>query len=154
MSAAVGDVGDRMALRALIDSYARSVDSRARADLIELFAPDAVFVQPPGLLRGEVEATTQGAKQIANAVLAAVAHLFATHHVVSQQTLRIDADIATGETYCAAHLIYGKAGSYRDYCLAIRYQDEFARHEGRWCITQREVVVDWFEDRTVSLLPG
>ena len=44
-------VEDRLALADVVARYARAVDRRDPAVLRSLFADDAEFVQPPGLVR-------------------------------------------------------------------------------------------------------
>ncbi|MFC9789048.1 nuclear transport factor 2 family protein [Rhodococcus sp. NPDC127528] len=133
--------------------YAVAVDTRDAAALAALFTPDAEFVQPPAVTRGEAVVTV-GGDSIAAAILGGTAHLHSTHHAVHQQVLDTDGDTATGQVYCLAHHLYrNRRGELRDNAIAIRYQDSYRVVDGRWAIARRELVVDFAEDREVTI-PG
>ncbi|MFD4181349.1 nuclear transport factor 2 family protein [Rhodococcus sp. NPDC058514] len=146
---------DRAELADLVGRYAAAVDGRDAAALTALFTADAQFVQPPALVRRGQDPVTAGAESISTTVLAATAHLHSTHHAVHQQVLdRTDGDAAVGQTYCTAHHIYrAKDGTMRDNAVAIRYQDRYRKTDGRWQIARRELVVDFADDRAVTV-PG
>ncbi|TQF69032.1 nuclear transport factor 2 family protein [Rhodococcus spelaei] len=146
------DVVDRMALSDLVGRYAAAVDRRDAATVAGLFTADAEFVQPPALVRRGGSATTVGGDAIASTVLAATAHLDSTHHAVHQQVLDSTDIDAVGQTYCTAHHIYrAKDGALRDNAVAIRYQDRYRKTDGRWQIARRELVVDFADDRAITV---
>jgi ketosteroid isomerase-like protein len=133
--------------------YAVAVDARDAAALAALFTSDAEFVQPPALTRGETVVTV-GAEAITAAILGGTAHLHSTHHAVHQQVVDADGDSATGQVYCLAHHLYrSRGGELRDNAIAIRYQDTYRAVNGRWAIARRELVVDFADDREVTV-PG
>lgn len=146
-------LADRLALADLAGRYAAAVDARDAAALTELFTPDAVLVQPPALVRRGRGAEVSGAEAVVAAVLGATAHLHSTHHAVGQQVLDVGEDTATGQTYCLAHHVYAGKDGFRDNSLALRYQDEYRRVDGRWLLARRRLVVDFAEDRAVTV-PG
>ncbi|MFC7446796.1 nuclear transport factor 2 family protein [Rhodococcus daqingensis] len=149
------DATDRAELSDLVGRYAAAVDGRDAATLTGLFAADAQFVQPQALVRRDQDPVTAGAETIATTVLNATAHLHSTHHAVHQQVLDVvDVEEAAGQTYCTAHHVYrAKDGGLRDNVLAIRYQDRYRKVAGSWRIAHRELVVDFAEDRAVTV-PG
>ncbi|ETT27301.1 hypothetical protein RAJCM14343_2246 [Rhodococcus aetherivorans] len=145
-------VEDRLALADVVARYARAVDRRDPAVLRSLFADDAEFVQPPGLVRRGHDPVLTGAGPIAEGVLAAVAHLHSTRHVLGQHVIDFDGDRARGELYCEAHHVYPSGAGYRDYTVSVRYRDEYRRVPDGWRIARRELVVDLTADREVRLL--
>lgn len=136
----------------LAGRYAVAVDQRAPAALAALFTTDAEFVRPPELTRGAGEVTTAGADTVAQAILGATAHLIRTHHAVHQVVVDVAGDTAAGVVYCLAHHLYSdRDGQGRDHAVAIRYRDSYRRVSGRWLIARRELVVDFTEDRPVTV---
>ncbi|WP_305093013.1 nuclear transport factor 2 family protein [Prescottella sp. R16] len=142
---------DRLALSDLVAQYAIAVDRRDETVLAALFTTDARLVQPPDLVRPGRDPILSGAVGIASSILAAVAHLHSTRHVVAQQLVEITGDSARGETYCEAHHMYPVEGGHRDHVVALRYLDEYHRADGAWRIARRELIVDFTENRTVAL---
>ena len=61
----------------------------------------------------------------------------------------IDGDGAHGETYCTAdHVARDDAGTTL-LSWAIRYQDQWRREDGQWRFTNRLLVIDWTETRSI-----
>ncbi len=124
---------DTDALRDLVVAYATGVDRRRFDDVAALFTEDGELLVRDTTRRGPVE--------IARA-LQQLEHYDATFHQLGQQTVHVEGDGATGETYCIAHQI--KDGRAR--ILAIRYQDAFARGVDGWRIAERRLEIDWARD--------
>lgn len=137
----------------LAGRYAIAVDVRDAAALAALFTVDAEFVQPPAVTRGDEAVVTRGADAIVAVVLGGTAHLHATHHAVQQQVADVHGDAAVGWVYCLAHHLYRGRDGMRDNALAIRYRDVYRRVDGSWRIARRELMVDFAEDRAVTV-PG
>ncbi|MGW6693528.1 nuclear transport factor 2 family protein [Rhodococcus sp. NPDC054953] len=135
----------------LAGRYAVAVDDRDAAALAALFTVDAALVQPPALTRGAGEVVAAGVDAIVAAVLDGTAHLQATRHDVHQSVVDVDGDTATGRAYCLAHHLYRGRDGMRDNAIAIRYLDRYRRVDGRWLIARRELVVDYAEDRVVTV---
>lgn len=135
-------------LRELTVGYALAVDRCSEADLEILFTADGVVVVPAALARREGPARLRPA-----GIIESVARFERTRHVVEQQLAWLDGDLARGETYSTAHHLYRRDGQLRDYSMALRYQDRFARTAGGWRFILREIEVDWVEDVAVRL-PG
>lgn len=139
---------DRLALRDLAEAYARCADRIDGAGLAALFMPE-------GVLRicnrgSEVPARVRtGREEIATAI-AGLSRYEKTMHVVANQYLEVDGDVATGETYCVAHHLLGESGEQIDHVMMIRYLDQYRREPDGWRIAVRELQVDWTEERTVT----
>lgn len=143
---------DRLAMTTLTARYAQAVDRRDAAAVASLFTPEVVLAVPPELNGTDAPSELRGRAEVAQSVLTAVSRYVATRHVVEQQVIEMDSrDSAHGETYCTAHHIYPRDGGYRDKRVAIRYQDTFARTDGTWLFSRRELVVDFAETVPVTL---
>lgn len=143
---------DRLAIATLAARYAQAVDRRDATALASLFTPDVVFVLPPELNGTDARSELRGRQAVVLSVMTAVSRNLATRHVVEQQVIDIDSpDLAHAETYCTAHHIYARKDGHRDKRIAIRYQDTFARTEGTWLFSRRDLVIDFAENVPVSL---
>ncbi len=135
----------------LAGRYAVAVDERDPAALAAVFTADAELVLPP-TLTGAGVVVTVGADAITEAILGAVAHLIGTRHEVYQVVVDVAGDTATGVVYCTAHHLYrGRDDRSHDQSVAIRYRDRHRRVDGRWLFARRELVVDFVENRVVTL---
>jgi hypothetical protein len=71
-------------------------------------------------------------------------------HFSSNETVEVDGDVATGETYLdQPSVINGKA-----YACAGRYRDNFARVDGRWLFSKRQVSFFYFVPLDEGWAPG
>ena len=72
----------------------------------------------------------------------------ATTHFVGQSTIfTLTSDRATGEAYCLAHHVTVDAGKRRLMVASIRYLDTFVKIEGAWLFAERQLYVDWADER-------
>ena len=100
---------DRLAIRELVDAYARCADRRDAEGQKSLFTGDTHFVvhmdgqgsEPTQDLRGRESLTP---------VFADLNRYEATTHFNGQSTIALDGDRATGESYCIAHHLYTEDG--------------------------------------------
>ena len=129
-------MNDRDALRALVDAYAHHVDRGDYESVAALFAEDGVLLAQGSELRGHAAIT--------KALRAGLEQYDVTTHFLGQQTVDINGDAATGETYCRAD--QRNAELHRT--LAIRYLDRYVRDNDTWLIAERDVHVDWSEDHS------
>jgi uncharacterized protein (TIGR02246 family) len=129
------------ALRALVDAYAHHVDRREFDTVAALFTDDGVLLAQGSELRGRAA--------IATALEAGLSRYDVTTHFLGQQTVTIDGDDATGETYCRAD----QRGNDLHRTLAIRYLDRYVRTADTWLIAERDVHVDWAEDHDIQPRP-
>jgi uncharacterized protein (TIGR02246 family) len=142
-------VADRVALRDLVDSYAHHVDRREAQAGASLFTDDGRLVSRLDGAAGPI--VRQGREEIAGA-LAFLDRYVVTTHVVGGQTVVFegDGDRATGETVCLAHHVYERDGERRMLVMAVRYADIYAREPGGWAFAERQLTLDWREDRVME----
>jgi uncharacterized protein (TIGR02246 family) len=144
-------VVDRMALRDLVDAYARHVDRREAQAGASLFTDDGRLVSRLHHAGGDAPIVRQGRDEIASA-LAFLDRYVVTTHVVGGQTVVFDAtgDSATGDTVCLAHHVYESDGERRMLVMAVRYVDSYVRQPGGWAFAERQLTLDWREDRAME----
>ncbi len=131
---------DHAALKSLSLDYARAVDRRDSDLLLTLLSDDAQVIMPGVTMQGE---------EAFASITATLASMFeSTQHKVHNQTITINGNIASGETYCtASHLRRRDDGKLEVEDWAIRYQDEYIKLNERWFFKVRELVIDWVEIR-------
>jgi SnoaL-like domain len=75
----------------------------------------------------------------------------ATTHFVGQSTIfTLTADRATGEAYCLAHHVTVEGGKRRIMIASLRYLDTFVKADGAWSFAERQLYVDWADERPLS----
>jgi uncharacterized protein (TIGR02246 family) len=148
-AAALQELLDRAVLRNLIESYASFADAGEPERVAGLFTPDAnlVVALTPG---AEPTAIRHGRSEIA-AAMAGLSRYWSTTHVIANVTVDVTGDTASGQVGCIAHHIEGIEGERRDRVLYIRYHDKYAKSEGTWRITRREVRVVAVENRPLQI---
>lgn len=146
------DLADRLAIRELVDLYARA------ADRVDGVAAAALFTEDGALRifeRGTAEPVRErlGREAIATA-FAGLSRYEVTLHVVANHLVELAGDAATGETYCLAHHVRsigeGEAAHRSDHVMAIRYLDTYERTDEGWRIAGRHLQVEFTEERPVS----
>jgi uncharacterized protein (TIGR02246 family) len=150
MSADVQELVDRLALRHLVEAYARGADRRDAEGMAALFTEDgrlAIYDGQPGT--AEPTADRHGRAAIA-AAMTGLNRYEVTTHLLGQQTVELDGDRATGETYCLAHHLSHRDGTRENRVMSIRYLDTYVRADGRWLIEERLLAVDWIETRRID----
>lgn len=103
------DVADRLAIRQLIDAYAFCADTRDAEGQKALFTADTRFVV---YMEGEGSDPTDDlhGRESLTPVFENLNTYEMTMHLNGQSTVTIDADRATGYTYCVAHHVYSESG--------------------------------------------
>jgi len=144
------DIAARVALRLLVDTYARDVDRRDTGAVADLFSEDGRLVThfypgPDGL-----PSVRSGRAEITSALVAGLRPYMATTHIVGGQVVTIEGDGATGETVCLAHHLYERDGSPRLLVMAVRYQDTFVCVSGSWRFAERQLRLDWRHDYSMA----
>ena len=149
------DLADRLALRRLVDTYARDVDRRDTDAVAMLFGPAGRLVAhfSPGAPGSPTVRT--GRDDIRLALVDGLARYLGTTHVVGGQVVDIgvdgDGDRARGDTTCLAHHVYDRQGERRLLVMAVRYVDDYERSPaGGWQFAQRELHFDWRDDRPLA----
>jgi len=146
-------VTDRTALRDLVDAYARHVDRREAEAVAALFTEDGRLVSRLHDAAGDAPIIRRGRPDITAALVAGLERYVSTTHIVGGQVVTIDGDEATGETVCLAHHVYDNATGRRMLVMAVRYTDRYARQTGGWGFAERQLHLDWREDRALEDRP-
>jgi ketosteroid isomerase-like protein len=143
------ELADRVALGELVAAYAHHVDRLDPDAIAELFCVDGVLAIYDGdPSRVEPDRVRTGRQEIAEA-MRNLSRYDVTTHFLGQQSLQLDGDTATGETYCIAHHILSGGGERRARVLSMRYLDRFERNGERWLIAERRLVIDWSDERVL-----
>jgi uncharacterized protein (TIGR02246 family) len=142
-------VADRTALRALVDAYARHVDRGEPESVAALFTADGRLVSRLHGA-GDDPIVRRGRDEIAAALGAGLDRYVTTTHIVGGQVVTIDGDRATGDTVCLAHHLYDSAGTRRMLVMAVRYADTFSRQPAGWEFAERQLRLDWRQDRPLE----
>jgi len=75
----------------------------------------------------------------------------ATTHFVGQSTIfSLTEDKAIAESYCLAHHITVAEEKRRLMIASLRYLDTFVKQGGDWLFAERQLYVDWTEERAIS----
>ena len=108
------ETADRLAIRELIDAYARCADTRDAEGQKALFTDDTHFVV---YMDGEGTDPTQDlhGREALTPVFAALNQYEVTMHFNGQSTVSLNGDHATGDTYCIAHHVFSADGERRDH---------------------------------------
>jgi hypothetical protein len=144
------EAADRLAIRELVEAYARCADRRDAKSQLALFTADAHFVVYMNAKDPTPSQELHTRDELA-AVFADLNKYDATTHFVGQSTIfTLTADRATGEAYCLAHHVTVDGGKRRLMLASLRYLDTFAKTEGAWLFAERRLYVDWLEERALS----
>jgi hypothetical protein len=149
MKTAASEAGDRLALRELVDAYARCADRRNLQAQLALFTADArfaVFLDGQGT---EPTYVLEGREALAP-MFAELDRYDVTTHVNGQSNVRIDGDRASGESYTIAHHIFTEDALRKIMTTSVRYLDAFVRIDGNWLFAERNLIVDWTEIRRLG----
>jgi SnoaL-like domain len=141
------EMADRLAIRALVDAYARCADRRDADGQKSLFTEDTHFVV---YMDGDASDPTQelSGRDALTPVFDNLNTYEATTHFNGQSAVALDGDSATGESYCLAHHLYTEGGERKLMVASLRYHDTFVKRDGAWLFAERRLIVDWTETRT------
>lgn len=151
MSTTPEEIADLLALRALVDRYARAVDARDAHAFAGLFTADGVLAvyesedAPP-----TVEYRGHDALREVMDLLRAFSSTF---HVMANHICETAGAEATGEVYCMAHHLTEGAGGATDLVMYIRYRDAYAKTSAGWRFLRRDVRRQWTEERPAERRP-
>jgi hypothetical protein len=144
------EAADRLAIRELIEAYARCADHRDATGQMALFTADTHFVVYMNA-KDPTPSQQLHSREALAPVFAALNQYDATTHFVGQSTiLTLSGDRATGEAYCLAHHVTMNDGKRRLMVASLRYADTFAKVDGTWLFSERLLYVDWVDDRALS----
>jgi ketosteroid isomerase-like protein len=145
---------EAIALRRLVDGYARAVDRGDAEAFVELFEPDAVLQVFYGSEADGPTTESRGHPALREIPGRLKTRYDRTFHFVGNHMCEVRGDDATGEAYCLAHHLTENAHGGTDYVMLIRYHDVYRRRPGQsWKFAHRRLAVDWTELRT-ALPPG
>ena len=147
MTAPDGDTADRLAIRELVDAWARHADRREPERQAALFTEDGrvtVYMGEPDT--ADAVQVLTGRAELEDA-FAALRNYEATTHFNGQHTVTLDGDRATGETYCLAYHLWTSDGQRTLMIMSIRYLDAFVRRDGQWLFAERQLITDWTDRR-------
>jgi ketosteroid isomerase-like protein len=137
---------DRLAIRELVDAYARCADRRDAKGQKSLFTEDTHFVV---YMDGQGSEPTQvvDGREALTPVFDDLNRYQATMHFNGQSTISLDGDRATGESYCIAHHLFTEDGERKMMIAWLRYADTFVKVDDAWLLAERNLYVDWTETR-------
>jgi ketosteroid isomerase-like protein len=144
------EAADRLAIRELVESYARCADRRDAKGQMSLFTADTHFVVYMNAKDPKPSQELHSREALAP-VFADLNKYEATTHFVGQSTIfTLTGERATGEAYCLAHHVTVDGGKRRFLLASLRYLDTFVKRDGAWLFAERQLYVDWLEERAMS----
>ena len=143
------EVADKLAIRELVDAYAYCADRRDAGGQMGLFAEDTDFLVFMDSCSPTPTQHLRGRNALAP-VFDDLNQYIATMHFNGQSTTVLDGDRASGVAYCLAHHVKIVGSSRSLMIAAIRYLDSYVKQSGTWFFSQRKLMVDWTETRTLA----
>src|ERR1700694_145369 len=141
------EAAGRLAIRELVEAYAHCADRRDAKGQMSLFTADARFVVYMNA-KDPTPSLELHSREALAPVFAELNKYDATTHFVGQSTiLTLTGDRATGEAYCLAHHVTAEGGKRRLMVASLRYLDTFVKMDGAWLFAERQLYVDWLEER-------
>ena len=149
-SVSPSEAADRLAIRELIEAYAHCADRRDAKGQMSLFTADTHFVVFMNAKDSKPSMAIRSRTALAP-VFADLNKYDAITHFVGQSTILSLTDVrAVGETYCLAHHVTVTEGKRRLMVSSLRYLDTFVKQDGGWLFAERQLYVDWTEERAIS----
>ena len=144
------EAADRLAIRELVEAYAHCADRRDAKGQMALFTEDTHFVVFMNAKDPKPSMDLHSRDALAP-VFADLNKYDATTHFVGQSTIfTLSADRATGEAYCLAHHVAVDDEKRRLMIASLRYYDTFVKKDGGWLFAERQLYVDWVDERGLS----
>jgi len=144
------EAADRLAIRELIEAYARCADRRDAKGQMALFSADTHFVVYMNA-KDPTPSMELHSREALAPVFADINQYAATMHFVGQSTIStLSGDRARGEAYCIAHHLTIDGEKRRMMVAYLRYLDSFVKTDGAWLFAERRLYVDWIEQRGIS----
>ena len=144
------EAADRLAIRELVEAYARCADRRDSKGQMSLFTENTHFVVYMNA-KDPTPSQELHSREALAPVFAELNKYHATTHFVGQSTIfMLTDDRGTGETYCLAHHVTVEDEKRRLMLASLRYLDTFAKMDGAWLFAERQLYVDWLEERALS----
>jgi ketosteroid isomerase-like protein len=144
------EAADRLAIRELIEAYAHCADRRDAKGQMALFTEDTRFVVFMDAKDPKPSLDLHSREALAP-VFADLKKYATTTHFIGQNTIfSLTSDRATGEAYCLAHHVTVEGTKRRLMVASLRYLDTFVKRNGDWLFAERELLVDWIDERELS----
>jgi len=144
------EAADRLAIRELVEAYAHCADRRDAKGQMALFTEDTHFVVFMNAKDPKPSMDLHSRDALAP-VFADLNKYDATTHFVGQSTIfTLSADRATGEAYCLAHHVTVDGEKRRLMIASLRYYDTFVKEDSGWLFAERQLYVDWVDERGLS----
>ncbi len=144
------EAADRLAIRELVEAYAHCADRRDAKGQMALFTEDTHFVVFMNA-KDPTPSMDLHSRDALAPVFADLNKYDATTHFVGQSTIfTLSADRATGEAYCLAHHVTVDGEKRRLMIASLRYYDTFVKEDGGWLFAERQLYVDWVDERGLS----
>ena len=144
------EAADRLAIRELVEAYAHCADRRDARGQMSLFTEDTHFVVYMNA-KDPTPSMELHSREALAPVFADLNKYDATTHFIGQSTIfTLAADRATGVTYCLAHHVTVDGDKRRLMIASLRYLDTFVKAHGQWLFAERQLYVDWLEERGMS----
>ena len=144
------EAADRLAIQELIEAYAHCADRRDAKAQMALFTADTHFVVYMNA-KDPMPSQELHSREALAPIFADLNKYEATTHFVGQSMIfTLTADRATGEGYCMAHHVTVEDGKRRLMLASLRYLDTLVKMDGSWLFAERQLYVDWLEDRPLS----
>jgi prophage maintenance system killer protein len=141
------EAADRLAIRELVEAYAHCADRRDAKGQMSLFTVDTHFVVYMNAKDSTPSQDLHSREALAR-VFADLNKYDVTTHFVGQNTIfTLTADQGTGEAYCLAHHVTVDGDKRRLMVASLRYLDTFVKTNGTWLFAQRQLYVDWVDER-------
>src|SRR2546425_264625 len=144
------EAADRLAIRELIEAYAHCADRRDAKGQMSLFTEGTHFVVFMNAKDPTPSMDLHSRDELAP-VFADLNQYAATMHFLGQTTiLTLTSDRGTAETYCMPHHLTSDGKTRHLMIAALRYMDTFVKMDGTWLFAERQLYVDWLEQRELS----
>ncbi|WP_067679942.1 nuclear transport factor 2 family protein [Nocardia miyunensis] len=127
------EISDRLEIQDLMVRYSHAVDTRQWDLLDEVFTRDAyIDYSAMGGSAGDLLST----KEFLATMLP---NFLAFQHLISNSSISVDGDTATGRTLCHNPMLVADADGKQSLMLCgLWYLDTFVRIDGQWRIRRRE----------------
>ena len=144
------EAADRLAIRELVEAYAHCADRRDAKGQMSLFTVDTHFVVYMNAKDSRPSQDLHSREALAP-VFVDLNKYDATTHFVGQSTIfMLTGDRGSGETYCLAHHVTVEGEKRRLMVASLRYLDTFVKIDGAWLFAERQLYVDWVDERPLS----
>lgn len=128
-------IQDRLALKALVDTFSNLADEKKVAEQMALFAKDAIVQTYIG---GKLVFDMAGVAQIEQVFSDFLADFHTVYHINGQHSADfVDDTHASATHYCAVKLVEKKDGRQILHDHSIRYRDDYIKQSGGWLIKKR-----------------